>query len=268
MRQPPGFVKRGKEDHVYELIKSLYGLKHAPRIWYAVLHAALTELGFTRCHKEYCIYVQKVGDEWVIIVVYVDDLTIMSRNITLLQRVKDELSRRFKIKDLGDIHYILKMEVRRNRAKRVMTICQTKYINDLLIKYKMENCTVAATPQAVSMELQPKTQMSPEQIANQPFDYRGLIGSLQFLVRGTRPDIANAVHELSKYLSCYNETHWTAARRVLKYFKGTSTYGLYIDGNKRDVLYEVYTDASFTSQSKDRKSVTGYLISMACTTVS
>ncbi|OWZ10390.1 polyprotein [Phytophthora megakarya] len=87
--------------------------------------------------------------------------------------------------------------------------------------------------------------MSAEQIATQPYDYRGIVGSLQYLVRGKRLDIANAVRELSKFLSCYNRTHWDAARRVLKYLKGTSTYGLLLDGKTSDVKYEVYTDASF-----------------------
>ncbi|OWY92600.1 putative mitochondrial protein, partial [Phytophthora megakarya] len=75
----------------------------------------------------------------------------------------------------------------------------------------------------------------------------------------TRPDMANAVRELSKFLSCYNRTHWDAARRVLKYLKGTSTYRLYLDGKARYVTYEVYTDVSFARQPKER---TGYVIQM------
>ncbi|OWZ05324.1 Retroelement pol Polyprotein [Phytophthora megakarya] len=110
--------------------------------------------------------------------------------------------------------------------------------------------------------------MSAEQIAAQPYDYRGIVGSLQYLVRGTRPDIANAVRELSKFLSCYNRTHCDAARRVLKYFKWTSTYGLFLDGKTSDVTYKVYTDASFACQPKERKSITGYVIQMAGTSVS
>ena len=89
-----------------------------------------------------------------------------------------------------------------------------------------------------------------------------------YLVRGTRPDIANAVRELSKFLSCYNETHWRAARRVLKYLKGTSMYGLVYDGTSKEVVYELYTDASFANTSEDRKSVTGYVSILADACVS
>ncbi|OWZ21845.1 LOW QUALITY PROTEIN: Integrase, catalytic core protein [Phytophthora megakarya] len=268
MRQPYGFLKRGHEHLVCELQKSIYGLKQAPRIWYRVLHSFLTEMGFARCHKEFCIYVQKVGENWLIVVVYVDDLTIMSKDMSLINQLKAELSNRFKMKDLGDIHYILKMEVARNREQRVMTISQRKYIAELVTKYKLLDSAPVMTPQAPGRTLELETEMTAEQVAAQPYDYRGIVGSLQYLVRGTRPDIANAVRELSKFLSCYNRTHWDAARRVLKYLKGTSTYGLYLDGKARDVTYEVYIDTSFACQPKERKSFTGYAIQMAGTSVS
>ncbi|GMF58873.1 unnamed protein product [Phytophthora fragariaefolia] len=182
--------------------------------------------------------------------------------------LKAELSNRFKMKDLGDIHYILKMEVHRNRDQRVMMISQRKYIAELIKKYKLGECAPVMTPQVPGLVLESETKLSAEQIAAQPFDFRGIVGPLQYLVRGTRPDIANAVRELSKILSCYNRTHWDAARRVLKYLKGTSTYGLLLDGKTRDGTYEVYTDASFACQSKERKSVTGYVIQMAGASVS
>ncbi|OWY95963.1 polyprotein, partial [Phytophthora megakarya] len=69
-------------------------------------------------------------------------------------------------------------------------------------------------------------------------------------------------------LSCYDKTHWVAVQRVLKYLEGTSTYGLLVDGNSRTVTYEVYIDASFACQTKERKSVTGYVNSMAGSSVS
>ncbi|GMF19228.1 unnamed protein product [Phytophthora fragariaefolia] len=98
--------------------------------------------------------------------------------------------------------------------------------------------------------------MSPVQITAQPFDYRGLVGPLMYLVRGTRPDIANAVRELCKFLSCYNKTHCKVAQTVLKYLKGTSTYGLIFGGRYKEVQYEPYTDATFANANEIRKSVT------------
>ncbi|POM80566.1 Integrase catalytic core protein [Phytophthora palmivora] len=214
-------------------------------------------MGFVRCNKEYCIYVQNVGVEWVIMVIYVDDLTIMSKSMRLINKIKAELSMRFKMKDLGNISYILKMEIIRNRVDKTMSISQHRYISELLKKYNIENSSVVATPQVTGLELEPETKMTAEQIAAQKFDYRGYTTRHCKCSKG-----------IEKYLSCYNRSHWEAARRVLKYLKGTSTYGLLLDGKSREVMYEVYTDASFACQSKERKSITGYVIRMAGCSIS
>jgi len=199
----------------------------------------------------------------VLICVYVDDITIAATNIKLLEKVKAKLSSRFTMKDLGDIHYLLKIDIKRDRANRILSMSQHKYIMDLLQKFDMVDCNTEPTPQAKSIVLEKEESMNPEQIAAQPFDYRGLVGSLMYLVRGTRPDIANAVRELSKFLSCYNKSHYRAAQIVLKYLKGTSTYGLIFDGKCKEVIYELYTDASFANANENRKSVTGYVSIMA-----
>ena len=267
MRQPQGFKKRGKEHLVCKLKKSLYGLKQAPRIWYQLLHQFLLSNKFSRCYKEYCIYSKKWEIngviETVIICVYVDDLTIAGSRLSAVNKVKEILSKRFKMKDLGDIHYMLKMEIKRDRKNKLLSISQHKYIQDLLIKYDMVECNIVDTPQAVSVVLEKEDKLTEDEIRAQPYDYRGIVGCLIYLVRGTRPDIANAVRELSKFLSCYNESHWRAAKRVLKYLKGTSKYGLVYNGTKSEVVYEIYTDASFANATEKRKSVTGFVSILA-----
>ncbi|KAJ8577780.1 hypothetical protein ON010_g1426 [Phytophthora cinnamomi] len=82
------------------------------------------------------------------------------------------------MKDLGDIHYILKMEVHRNRNQRVMMISQHKYIAALMTTDKLGKCAPVMTPQVSGLVLEPETKLSAEQIAAQPFDYRGIVGSL------------------------------------------------------------------------------------------
>lgn len=80
-----------------------------------------------RCYKEYCLYVKKVGDmddDIVVVVGYIDDLTIMSNTMSSINIIKDELNKRFIMKDLGEIGYILKMEVVRDRKAKLMRISQ------------------------------------------------------------------------------------------------------------------------------------------------
>lgn len=72
VKQPEGFVKENEEHKVYQLIKALYGLCQAPRAWYAKLNKCLKGLGFVKCPYEHAVYVQREGNEVLIVEVYVD----------------------------------------------------------------------------------------------------------------------------------------------------------------------------------------------------
>ena len=251
------------QTNVCKLLKSLYGLKQAGRIWYQLLHSFLVKNGFRRCHKEYCIYILKDDDSTTIIVVYVDDLTIASTSIDRVNSIKKTLSKRFEMKDLGEINYLLKIEIKRDRKNRKMTLSQHKYIEDLIQRFDMNDAPTHLTPQVPNEKLV-GTDMTPTQVQAQGYKYPELVGALLHLTRGTRPDIANAVRTLSKFLLNHDKTHWTAALRVLKYLKGTSTYGLVFDGSlDKKITYQLYSDASFANTDENRHSVTGYCVMMA-----
>lgn len=260
MRQPPGMICKGKENYVLRLKKSLYGLKQAPRVWYEHLSKVLIAMGFSRCAHDYCLYLKKVGvDDIVIIVVYVDDLTIAGSKLASIQQIKIALSSKFKMKDLGEINYMLKMQIHRNRKEKTIFINQTKYINEILMRFNMSHCVPVKTPQLKDVVLERQTKLTKEEVHKQSIPYREAIGSLQYLVRGSRPDLANVVRELSQYMDAYDHSHWSAVKRVLAYLKGTSMYGLVLKNNKDDKLkLTVYTDASFANVLEDRKSISGY----------
>lgn len=264
---PKGY-KKGKAGHVLRLIRSLYGLKQAPRVWYLLLHNFLTELGFIRCIKEYCMYVRREGSKMVIIVVYVDDLTIAGNDLRVVRRVKAALAARFKMTDLEELHYLLKVEIRRDRKKKLMSLSQERYIESLLKKYGPE-VKVRSLPMNPDAKLVPEAHLKGEEVFAQPFLYRNLIGSYQYLVRGSRPDIAYTVRVLSQYLTRYNRTHWEAALWLLGYLKGTIRFGIVFDGTKcQKITYQLYSDASFGTQLPSRKSVLGYLSMLAGACVS
>lgn len=72
--QPEGYDT--KPGMVWKLDKALYGLKQAPRAWYQELHSTLMSLGFTRTYSDYSVYVRGQGSSYIVVGVYVDDLTI------------------------------------------------------------------------------------------------------------------------------------------------------------------------------------------------
>jgi len=91
--------------------------------------------------------------------------------------------------------------------------------------------------------------------------YRELIGALMYLAVATRPDIAHAVSWLSRFNECYNETHWLAAKRILRYLRGTSKFGISYIQSKRPLIE--YVDADWANCIEDRRSYTGFAFILA-----
>ncbi|XP_062558272.1 uncharacterized protein LOC134223148 [Armigeres subalbatus] len=88
--------------------------------------------------------------------------------------------------------------------------------------------------------------------------YRELVGGLQFLAQCTRPDIAYSVNAVSSLCSNPGETHWTAAKRILRYLQGTKSKGL-VFRKKDNASFEGFSDADWGNDQDSRRSVTGYL---------
>lgn len=93
-----------------------------------------------------------------------------------------------------------------------------------------------------------------------------MVGSIQYLVKCTRPDLAFPVRVLSKFLTCYTTAHYELAARVLLYIKGTAGYGLVFRINpstSQSVLIEGYSDADLGNDLDTRRSTTGFIV-QAC----
>ena len=76
MRQPHGYVKKGKGHLVMKLKNALYGLNQVPRVWYTKLNKCLRSLDFTRSSQEYALYFKGLDTSRLIIGLYVDGLII------------------------------------------------------------------------------------------------------------------------------------------------------------------------------------------------
>ncbi len=140
MEQPQRFVHQGGEHLVYNLHKSLYGLKQSPRAWNQKLDVFLKSIEFMKSEADPSVYVQQVGDVKFFIMVYVDDLILVCNNQTKLLQIKEELTQKFEMKDLGEFHFFLGMEVERNRDQRILRINQIKYLKEILKRFRMEKC--------------------------------------------------------------------------------------------------------------------------------
>ena len=117
------------------LRKGLYGLKQSGRLWNQKLTIKLERLGFTAIKSDPAVYIMERQGVCIIMPVFVDDITITSKDHSQIQWVKDPLSRVFKLKDLGPTSYLLGIKVDYDRLAKVLQLSQHQYILDMLIRF-------------------------------------------------------------------------------------------------------------------------------------
>ena len=88
MKQPEGFSVKGKKELVCNLKKSLYGLKQSPRMWYQKFDTCIQGLGFVRRNVDHYVYYKQVGNDFIYVVLYVDDMWLVGNNMDVIKEVK------------------------------------------------------------------------------------------------------------------------------------------------------------------------------------
>nr|GFB78749.1 hypothetical protein [Tanacetum cinerariifolium] len=240
MEQPEGFVNPKYHNHVCKLKRSIYGLKQASRQWNKRFDDEIKKFGFTQNPDEPCVYIKASGSYIAILILYVDDILLMGKNIPMLQDVKSYLERSFTIKDLGEATYILGIKIYRDRLKRLIGLCQKAYIEKILKRFYMENSKCRAIPMQEKLTLR----------------------SIMYAVRCTRPrpDVALAQNMTSRFQQNPGEEHWTAAKNILKYLRNTKDIFLVYEGNmERELRVSRYTDTGYITDADNLKSQTGYV---------
>lgn len=259
MEQPEGFVEKGQEHKVYKLNKSIYGLKQAAKCWYDKINHVLTQkMGFQKSMVEPCVFFRSQQRKITILTIYIDDILLYTSSNEEKMIVKSQLMKEFEMKDLGTVHEFLGMQICREKGK--ITLDQTSYINSILTRFNMTDCKPSGTPMEAGIKLKKADKKS------ENCEYRNLIGCLMYIAVCTRPDIAHAMSVLSQFNDCYDDTHWKAAKRVLRYLKGTIVLRLVFEKSGLDI--SGYVDADWARCEVDRKSYTGFLYKIGNSVVS
>ena len=198
------------------------------------------------------------------VALYVDDLLIFANCVQELEDLKRQLNKCFDMKDLGDAHYCLGIQILRDRPKRQIRINQKKYISDILNRFNMQDCYPTLTPMdpgtKLSNDMSPKCDDQIETDRMKGVPYQNAVGSLMYAMLGTRPDVAYAVGAVSRYSSNPGEGHWKAVKHIFRYLKGTLEHELTYDD---DSAIQGYTDADWAGALDDRCSTTGYTFVLA-----
>lgn len=243
----------GSEGRVCLLKKALYGLRQAGRCWYRRFDQVLRKCHAVPTFADPCFYHIGKGENMLLIAVYVDDVLIASRDQKAINNIVKDISQHFDIKNLGEVSYCLGIEF--SREGSAITMRQGGYIDEILKKFKMEECNTVSTPMDLSTKLDQETTERSEVEQNLP--YREIMGCLTYLATSTRPDIAFVASYLSQFNACYGEAHWKAAKRVLRYLKGTKDIGLVYKGDSENL--RGFVDSDWGNCHIDRRSYSGFV---------
>ena len=236
-----------------KLKKSLYGLKQAPKQWHEKFERTLTSVGFVVNEADKCVYYRHGGGEGVVLCLYVDDILIFGTSLKVIEEVKTFLSQCFEMKDLGEADVILNIKLLRD-GNNGITLVQSHYVEKVLSRFGYADCKSSLTPYDPSVLLRKNEKATRDQLR-----YSQIIGSLMYLACATRPDISFAVCKLSRFVANPGDDHWHALERVMRYLKGTMSYGIHYTGYPRGL--EGYSDSNWISDAK-MKATSGYVFTL------
>ncbi|KAJ9560716.1 hypothetical protein OSB04_005876 [Centaurea solstitialis] len=227
MEQPEGFQVKGKEDYVCRLQKSLYGLKQAPRLWYNKFESVMGKQGYKKTTSDHCVFFQRFGDDdFIILLLYVDDMLIVGKNSERITQLKLELSKSFAMKDLGPAKQILGIQITRDRASKKLHMSQEQYIEKVLRRFNMDKAKLVSSPLTTNFKL-------------------------------TDKDCPSSKEEIEEM----DRIPYASAVGSLIYLRGTSKLGITF-GNGEPMLVG-YTDSDMAGNKDNMKSTSGYLMTFA-----
>uniref|UniRef100_A0AAV1V9M7 Integrase catalytic domain-containing protein n=1 Tax=Peronospora matthiolae TaxID=2874970 RepID=A0AAV1V9M7_9STRA len=220
---PEGVEMDGDFDCL-ELVKAIYGLKQASRVWNETFDEFVCSIGFEASAFDPCLYIKVVDGHCVLVLVYVDDVLVTGSSLELIAQTKADLKTRFEMTDSGKCTFVLGIELV-DESDGSVTMCQRRYVNDILKCFGMDECKATAT--------------------------------LMHLTTATRPDIAYAVGYVSRFMENPQQEHGTAVKRIFRYLQGTKSHGLRFQPSDK-IDFRGYSDADWAGDHADLKSTSGY----------
>ena len=259
MQHPPGYKAQGAGHSVLHLWKTLYGLKQSSRRWYQKLSSIFLSLSFTQCSIDQAIFYKADKDRkaLMVVAVHVDDCTIAAGSDTLVHELIDGLRQQLEVTDLGKLHWMLGIEIWRNRESGTTHLSQHAYIDSILNRYNLADLKPLSTPMDTLIHL--STEQAPvsaaECAAMRDVPYHEAVGVLNWATLATHLDIVFAVATMARFAANPSPAHWEAVKRVYRYLAGTCDLWLLYRETKQTL--EGYSDAD-GSMAEDRRAISSY----------
>ena len=218
--------------------------------------------GFENSPTESTLYVKRVDDVFLIMVVYVDDMLLTGPNQKHIADFKADLHASFEMSDLGHLHHYLGIQFM--QVDGGIALCQSKYIDTLLQRFNLEDCKPIATPMETGLRLSLHD-------AGDAFDavlYQQAVGCLIYLCI-TQLDIQFVVSQMSRFMHCPGVKHWQAVKRIFRYLSGTQSLGLfYPKGGSLPPDLHAFSDSDWAGCYDTHVSTSGFCFMLGSSCIS
>ena len=158
------------------------------------------------------------------------------------------------MKDLGEMHYYLSIELWKEDGKNLIT--QSKYINELIIRFNMSECNLVSTPFKQNVKLFNYDDTKEVNVTL----YQQLVGSLNYLTT-KRSDISYSISILSQFMAKPHENHWKVVKRFIRYLTRIVDFGIEYN-NHLNVELTCYSYSNWEGDLDDIKPAAEYAFSI------
>ena len=301
MEPPAGYDKYLPDGRPAALhcLKSIYGLKQSSRLLHERLSKYLKYLGFTQLISDKCVFVKGSGANICIVATWVDDIIMANARSNNLEREQfdKDLRKEFEMSPWtsGEADWLLNMTIKRDWARGTLHLSQPLAIEQMAVKFGLTGREGKKPHIPMRPDLKLVKAEGDRIVPESVFPYQSMVGGLLYLSLTARPDVAQSVSVLSRFMSCPGKEHCDAAEQIVRYLYGTKEYGItytrngksaphlekddkmpsiqtYVHSKKNAAAIEdptgdsqlmgTYADADLAGDVGTRKSTSGYCIVM------
>jgi hypothetical protein len=244
LRPLPGCTQ-SKPGEYWRLLRSLYGLKRAPKLWYTMLSNHLRSMGLKQSAHSPCIFTGTLipGESTIYVGIYVDDIIYFSSSDKVERKFEELLSTLGTVDFMGQVSLFLGTEfswVHHDDGNISVSLTQQSFIESLLDTLGITHTTISTFTSpyksGCSIDSIPPVEMSSTEQDALRLKYQSLIGSLNWLAHTTWPDLSTAVSLLAQRQSSPSPGHYDSAFYVCHYLAHTKSLGIYFSSHRRTTL--------------------------------
>jgi hypothetical protein len=263
MEVPEGFEKYYDDDVVLELLKTIYGLKQAAFEYWRALLKAIRAIRMIRNKTDPCVYFKWTENGLCLWASWVDDI-LSCGNGKDVDQGRKELRKHFTLDEQGEMKEYVGCKIELNREEGWMKLTQPVLLQSFDDEFDLSGVRVTGTPAPPGSVLTDTDEVKVD--ADEHYTYRKGVGKMIHMTKYSRPEIANAVRELSRFGSKPTPIHSKAMKRVMKYCVNTNDRGLMLkptrqwDGRDKTFKFRIkgISDSDYAKEPVTRRSVGGW----------